>query len=105
MQQIDMNGMLMAFFPSENMTTNVGGGLVQHEMHKPSEDGAIIYLNGNPDLALPLGKVESAGGKVIMPKTLINEDIGYFIFRFILYLFYNQIFSVLLSDFGTFGVR
>jgi len=80
MQQMDMNGMLMAFFPMENMSTNVGGGLVQHEMYKPSADGAIIYLNGNPDLAIPLGKVEGAGGKVVMPKTLINEEIGYMAF-------------------------
>ena len=80
MQQMDMNGMLMAFFPTENMSTNVGGGLVQHEMYKPSADGAVIYLNGNPDLALPLGKVEGAGGKVVMPKTLITEEIGYMAF-------------------------
>lgn len=80
MQQMDMNGMLMAFFPTENMSANVGGGLVQHEMYKPSLDGALIYLNGNPDLALPLGKVEGAGGKVVMPKTLITDEIGYMAF-------------------------
>ena len=27
MQQMDMNGMRMAFFPTENMSTNVGGGI------------------------------------------------------------------------------
>ena len=80
MRQMDMNGMLMAFFPTENMSSKVGGGLVQHEMYKPSTDGAVIYLNGNPDLALPLGKIEAAGGKVIMPKTLINEETGYMAF-------------------------
>jgi len=80
MQQMDMNGMLMAFFPTENMSTNVGGGLVQHEMYKPSADGAVIYLNGNPDLAFALGRVEGAGGKVVMPKTLINDEIGYMAF-------------------------
>ena len=80
MPQMDMNGMLMAFFPTDNMSTNVGGGLVQHEMYKPSAEGAVIYLNGNPDLALALGKVEKAGGKIVMPKTLIKEDIGYMAF-------------------------
>jgi len=80
MQQTDMNGSLMAFFPTENMSTHVGGGLVQHEMYKPSADGAIIYLNGNPDLAVALGKVEKAGGKVVMPKTLITDEIGYMAF-------------------------
>ncbi len=80
MPQMDMNGMLMAFFPTEDMSTNVGGGLVQHEMYKPSAEGAVIYLNGNPDLALALGKVEKAGGKVVMPKTLITDEIGYMAF-------------------------
>lgn len=80
MIQQDMNGMKMAFFPTENMSTNVGGGLVQHEMYKPSADGAVIYLNGNPDLAIPLGKIEGAGGKVVMPKTLITDEIGYMAF-------------------------
>lgn len=80
MTQMDMNGMLMAFFPMESTSDKVGGGLVQHEMYKPSADGAVIYLNGNPDLSLPLGKIEGAGGKIVMPKTLINEEIGYMAF-------------------------
>lgn len=80
MQQMESNGSLMAFFPTENMSTNVGGGLVQGDMHKPSAEGAVIYLNGNPDLSVPLGKIEEAGGKVVMPKTLISDEIGYMAF-------------------------
>jgi len=80
MQQMEMNGMLMAFFPTENMSNNVGGGLVQHEMYKPSTDGVVVYLNGNPDLALPLRKIERDGGKVVMPKTFITDEIGYMAF-------------------------
>jgi len=49
-------------------------------MHKPSEEGVVIYLNGNPDLALAPGRVEEAGGRVVMPKTLISEEIGYMAF-------------------------
>jgi predicted enzyme related to lactoylglutathione lyase len=37
-------------------------------------------LNGNPDLSLPLSKVAAAGGKVVMPKTKISDDIGYMAF-------------------------
>lgn len=80
MVQEEMMGMKMAFFPTENMAEKVGGGLVQSEMHKPSMDGTVVYLNGNPDLALALGKVEAAGGKVVMPKTLISDEIGYMAF-------------------------
>lgn len=76
----EMMGMQMAFFPAENMNGKVSGGLVQGPMHKPSADGAKIYLNGNPDLSKALGKIEAAGGKVTMPKTKISDDIGYMAF-------------------------
>ncbi len=77
MEQQEMMGMKMAFFPSEDMNKKVSGGLVQGPNHKPSADGAKIYLNGNPDLSNALSKVASAGGKVAMPKTKISDDIGY----------------------------
>ncbi len=77
LQQTEMMGMKMAFFPSEDMNGKVSGGLVQGPMHKPSADGAKIYLNGNPDLANALSKIEKAGGKVLMPKTKITDEIGF----------------------------
>ncbi|MCF8451427.1 MAG: VOC family protein [Taibaiella sp.] len=81
MTSADMMGMKMAMFPgSDNMNGKVSGGLVQGDMHKPSMDGAKIYLNGNPDLNNALGKVEAAGGKVIMPKTHISPEIGHMAF-------------------------
>lgn len=76
----EMMGMQMAFFPAEDMNGKVSGALVQGDMHKPSADGAVIYLNGNPDLANALGKIEAAGGKVLMPKTHISETVGYMAF-------------------------
>ena len=79
MEQQEMMGMQMAFFPVD-MASKVSGGLVQGPMHKPSADGAKIYLNGNPDLQNALSKIESAGGAVLMPKTKISDDIGYMAF-------------------------
>lgn len=80
MDESEMMGMKMAFFPSENMNGKVSGGLVQGPMHKPSMDGAKIYFNGNPDLSDALGRVEAAGGKVMMPKTQISPEIGHMAF-------------------------
>ena len=77
MEEQEMMGMKMAFFPYEDMNGKVSGGLVQGSMHKPSADGAKVYLNGNPDLSVALGKVKAAGGKVVMPKTKISDEIGY----------------------------
>ena len=80
MDQKEMMGMQMAFFPFEDMNGKVAGGLVQGPMHKPSPDGSKVYLNGNPDLSQALSKVEAAGGKILMPKTKISDDIGHMAF-------------------------
>lgn len=75
MYQMNMGGYDMAFFPMEG--EGVGGALVKGEGCIPNANGSVIYLNANPDLAIPLSKIEAAGGKVIMPRTLITEEIGY----------------------------
>ena len=72
---MDMMGLKMAFFPMEG--EGVGGALCQGEWYKPTQDGPVIYLNANPDLSVPLSKVEAAGGKVLMEKKHIADDIGY----------------------------
>lgn len=69
-------GMTMAFLPSSE--TGVGGSLVEFDQGRPSADGVRVYLNGGEDLAVILARVETAGGKVVVPKTLIRDDIGHF---------------------------
>jgi predicted enzyme related to lactoylglutathione lyase len=59
--------------PSD-MQEGVGGGLVQGEGYEPSDKGTMVYLNGGEDLAVPLSKVEKAGGKILLPKTAIGEN-------------------------------
>lgn len=78
----DMMGMEMTFFPfdMESMNGKVSGALVKSDMHKPGMDGTIVYLNANPTIQTVVDKIEAAGGKVIMPKTLINEQVGYMAF-------------------------
>jgi hypothetical protein len=73
-------GMEMAYFPYDPGSGKASGGLVKSDMHKPSGEGVKIYLNGNPDLAPILARVPGAGGKVTMPKTKINDEIGYMAF-------------------------
>ncbi len=81
LQVMEMMGMQMAFFPA-TMEPNgkVSGALVQGPMHTPSMDGAVVYLNANPDIQAVVDRIEANGGKVLMPKTLINEQIGYMAF-------------------------
>jgi len=79
MEQIEMMGTQMVMFPSQSPKS--GGALVKSPDHKPSTEGSVIYLNGNPNLQLVLDRIESAGGKVTMPKTSIGENgyMGFFL--------------------------
>ena len=52
----------------------VGGGLIEAEGQVPSTEGCTIYLNGGEDLSPSLGRVEAAGGKIIVPKMAIGEN-------------------------------
>jgi predicted enzyme related to lactoylglutathione lyase len=61
-------------FPADMENGAVGGGLMQSEGFNPSNDGAVVYLNGGEDLSVSLSKVEQAGGKIIMPKTSIGQN-------------------------------
>jgi len=80
MEEMEMMEMKMASFPYDPVKGTVGGALVQSQMHTPSAAGAIIYLNANPDLQLVLDRIEEVNGKINMPKTFINDDIGYMAF-------------------------
>jgi len=80
MEEMDMMGMKMASFPYNPMSGKLSGALVQSDMHKPSADGVKVYFNGGSDLNEALSKIEGAGGTIAMPKTKINDDIGYMAF-------------------------
>lgn len=76
----EMMGMKMAGFPSEMTNGKVSGGLAQSSMHKPSAEGSVIYLNANPTIQTVIDRIETAGGKVLMPKTEISPEIGFMAF-------------------------
>jgi len=75
-KETEMFGTKMGFFPTDGK--NVSGAIVQGEDYKPSTDGIIAYLNGGNDLQNVLDKVENNNGKVIVPKTQISPEMGYF---------------------------
>ena len=66
-----MPGFKVAQLPSEE---GVGGAVVQGEGYAPRAEGTLVYLNGGDDLSAVLGRVEAAGGQVVMPKTSIGEN-------------------------------
>ncbi|MGB5437315.1 MAG: VOC family protein [Maribacter sp.] len=75
MEQQNTNENAMAFFPT---TTGIGGSVIAGQGYVPSDCGPLVYLNGGKDLSNVLNKVEEAGGRIIMSKTLISEEMGYF---------------------------
>jgi len=66
---------VMALFPAKK---GLGGAVVVGPGCVPSSVGPLLYLNGGPDLNNVLSKVDGAGGRVVMSKTLISESAGYF---------------------------
>ncbi len=66
-------GMTMAMFPAD-MENGTGGAIAFGPGYEPSQQGVLVYLNGGEDLSAPLGRVEKAGGKVIVPKTSIGQN-------------------------------
>lgn len=75
-EAIEMPGTQMGVFPSEEQM--VSGVLLKSEGYHPSPDGVLLYFNGGDDLQLLLDKVEHSNGKIIVPKTIIAEEMGYF---------------------------
>ncbi|MBX2978506.1 MAG: VOC family protein [Flavobacteriales bacterium] len=65
----------MAFFPASK---GIGGALVQGPGCMPNDSGTLIYLNAGTDLDGMLLRVEEAGGRVIMGRSLIGNDAGWF---------------------------
>jgi predicted enzyme related to lactoylglutathione lyase len=69
-----MNGTSMAILPYEK--GGVGGALIAGENFVPSSQGAIVYLDAGEDLDGAIARVEEAGGKVVLGKTLVSPEIG-----------------------------
>lgn len=73
-----MGPLRMGFLPMDAGSDGVGGAIVQGDGYTPSSLGTRVYLNAGDDLKPMLNRVEIVGGKVILPKTLITDEIGFF---------------------------
>lgn len=65
----------MGFFPYEE--GSVSGAICSGEGYVPTDHGTIIYLNADRKLDDFLLRIPTAGGNVVMQKTLVTEDIGH----------------------------
>jgi len=69
--------MQYAYLPSDPQKGGFGGAIAGGENFVPSMTGTTVYLDSGNDLSVPLGRVESAGGTIILPKTAIDENRGF----------------------------
>lgn len=74
--EVEMMGSLMGMLPSDDR--NVSGAIVKGDDYEPSKSGTLIYLNGQNNLTAMLDRVEEAGGTIILGKTPISDQFGYF---------------------------
>ncbi|MCW8925702.1 MAG: VOC family protein [Xanthomonadales bacterium] len=72
----DMGHIRMGFFEHQP-GAGTGGAIVCGEHYIPSVTGTRVYLNAGEDLAVVLGRVEDAGGTVVMGKSQVSPEIGY----------------------------
>lgn len=68
------SNMQYAYLPSDPQKGGFGGAIACGENFVPATTGTTVYLDGGNDLSIPLSRVESAGGTVILPKTSIGNN-------------------------------
>lgn len=76
LEVMDMGGTKMGMMPADGL--NVSGAVVHGEDYMPGTSGTLVYLSGGEDLSPALVRVAGAGGTVIVPKTEISPEFGYF---------------------------
>ena len=73
--RLEHQGEKHAFFALDTLETQrTGGEIIQSTRNKPSQDGALIYLNAADGVDAALARVDKAGGKILMSKTSIGEN-------------------------------
>lgn len=75
-EEVEMGEVKMGVLSSVEGTINVV--LANGSDYKPTSNGSIIYLNGGDDLQSILDKIQPNGGKIIVPKTEISPEMGFF---------------------------
>ncbi|HTF81364.1 MAG TPA: VOC family protein [Cytophagales bacterium] len=75
-EEVNMGGTLMGVLPSDGETVSMV--LVKGKDYTPTATGAVVYLNAGNDLQPTLDKVVKNGGQLVVPKTEISPDMGYF---------------------------
>lgn len=78
MPENQMGPARMGFLLYDFQNGGRGGAIVHNPgFYLPSANGTLVYLNCDPDLQVVADRVEAAGGKLVKPKSLVAENLGY----------------------------
>ena len=77
----NFGGEMMGWFPfaEDKSAANAAGSLIcSPENYKPNAQGTLVYFaSQSNDVNDELNRIKEAGGKIVVPKTQITEEIGY----------------------------
>jgi predicted enzyme related to lactoylglutathione lyase len=76
LEEAEMEGIKLGLFPPSGDGAFVQ--LIHGTDYKPSPDGVVVYLNAGSDLQEVAGKIESNGGTMVVPKTSMGPEMGFF---------------------------
>lgn len=77
MPVMPMGDSTLGILPYDSAGGGVGGAINKNTSARPSLTGTLVYLSAGNDLAPALGRVVPAGGRIVMPKTMVTPEIGY----------------------------
>jgi len=75
-EEADMGNVKLGLFPNDGESVFVQ--LIHGNEYKTSKEGTLIYLHGGNDLQVVAKKIETKGGKMLVPRTEIGPDMGFY---------------------------
>ena len=78
MPEMPMGEARMGILLHDQQGGGVGGAIVAGTGRAPAASGSMVYLSAGNDLNTVLNRVPKAGGSVVVPKTAIAPEHGYF---------------------------
>jgi uncharacterized protein len=78
MPEMQMGPTRMGMLPFTQGKDHVGGAIAKAADFMPARQGTMVYLHGGDDLAAVLARVDEAGGRVLVEKTQITPEIGFY---------------------------
>lgn len=75
-EEAAMGDTRMGVLPADEGAVSVV--LVHGEGYVPTADGAVVYLNAGDSVQAIQDRIEANGGQVIVPRTEISAEMGYF---------------------------